>query len=238
MQTDEADIFFLIDHSGSILPTDFLDMKKFIIAFIHTFRIGPQHVRLGVAKYADSPKLEFDLTTYADIKTLEKAVLGIRQLGGGTETGRALEFMVQHFKNAMTSRGHKVPEYLVVITDGKSSDKVKIPAEKLRAQGIVVYAVGVKSADMEELREISGDEKRTFFVNNFDALKPIKDEIITDICSKDGEDTSYIPCSGAGRTECFSRTYRTSTVTSSLPSFRLGAAGSNSRSSASTVLLQ
>ncbi|XP_070692202.1 collagen alpha-6(VI) chain [Pempheris klunzingeri] len=185
VQTDEADIFFLIDHSGSIYPSDFNDMKKFIIEFLHTFRIGPQHVRMGVAKYADSPNLEFDLTTYSDAKTLEKAVEGIKQIGGGTETGKALEFMGPHFDRAMASRGHKVPEYLVVITDGKSSDEVKIPAEKLRSQGVVVYAIGVKNADEVELKEISGNPKRTFFVNNFDALRPIKDDIITDICSQD-----------------------------------------------------
>ncbi|XP_076592743.1 collagen alpha-6(VI) chain [Chaetodon auriga] len=185
IQTDEADIFFLIDHSGSIYPTDFSDMKKFIIEFLHTFRIGPQHVRLGVAKYADAPNLEFDLTTYSDVKTLEKAIEGIKQVGGGTETGRALDFMGPLFDTAMATRGHKVTEYLVVITDGKSSDEVKIPAEKLRSQGVIVYAIGVKNADQVELQEIAGDPKRTFFVNNFDALRPIKDDIITDICSQD-----------------------------------------------------
>ncbi|KAM9309642.1 collagen alpha-6(VI) chain isoform 2-T6 [Pholidichthys leucotaenia] len=184
-QTDEADIYFLIDHSGSIYPSDFYDMKKFIIEFISTFRIGPQHVRMGVAKYADSPNLEFDLSAHSNAVTLEKAVEGIKQIGGGTETGRALEFMSPLFDQAMATRGHKVPEYLVVITDGKSSDEVKAPAEKLRSQGIILYAIGVKNADETELKEIAGDPKRTFFVNNFDALKPIKDDIITDICSQD-----------------------------------------------------
>uniref|UniRef100_A0A667YVW4 VWFA domain-containing protein n=1 Tax=Myripristis murdjan TaxID=586833 RepID=A0A667YVW4_9TELE len=185
IQTDEADIFFLIDHSGSIYPKDFSDMKKFIIEFLDTFRIGPQHVRVGVAKYADSPNLEFDLTTYSDAKSLEKAVENIRQIGGGTQTGAALSFMGPNFERAMGSRGHKVPEYLVVITDGKSSDEVKAPAEKLRAQGVIIYAIGVKNADETELVEIAGNPKKTFFVNDFDALKPIKDDIVTDICSQD-----------------------------------------------------
>ncbi|XP_015247149.1 PREDICTED: collagen alpha-4(VI) chain-like [Cyprinodon variegatus] len=183
IQTEEADIFFLIDQSGSIYPADFVDMKKFLLEFIETFRIGPQYVRLGVAKYADSPTLEFDLTTYTDKKTLEEAVQRIQQVGGGTETGKALTFMSQLFKTAMKTRGHKVPDYLVVITDGKSSDEVKAPAEALRAQGVTVYAIGVKSADVQELEEISNDPKRTFFVNDFDALNPIKDDIITDICT-------------------------------------------------------
>ncbi|KAK5861651.1 hypothetical protein PBY51_017110 [Eleginops maclovinus] len=183
VQKDEADIFFLIDHSGSIYPNDFKDMKKFMIEFLNTFRIGPQHVRIGVVKYADSPDLEFDLTTHSDVKSLEDAVEAIRQIGGGTETGKALTSMVPLFDRALATRGHEVPEYLVVITDGKSADEVKIPAEQVRAQGVTVYAIGVKSADSVQLQEIAGDPKRTFFVNNFDALTPIKDDIITDICS-------------------------------------------------------
>ncbi|XP_063735127.1 collagen alpha-6(VI) chain-like [Eleginops maclovinus] len=183
VQKDEADIFFLIDHSGSIYPNDFKDMKKFMIEFLNTFRIGPQHVRIGVVKYTDSPDLEFDLTTHSDVKSLEDAVEAIRQTGGGTETGKALTSMVPLFDRALATRGHEVPEYLVVITDGKSADEVKIPAEQVRAQGVTVYAIGVKSADSVQLQEIAGDPKRTFFVNNFDALTLIKDDIITDICS-------------------------------------------------------
>ncbi|KAI4789147.1 hypothetical protein KUCAC02_035421, partial [Chaenocephalus aceratus] len=185
VQKEEADIFFLIDHSGSIYPNDFKDMKKFMIEFLNTFRIGPQHVRIGVVKYADSPDLEFDLTTHSDVKSLENAIKAIRQIGGGTETGRALTSMVPHYNRAVVTRGHEVPEYLVVITDGKSADAVKGPAEQVRAQGVTVYAIGVKSADPVQLQEIAGDPKRTFFVNNFDALTPIKDDIITDICSSE-----------------------------------------------------
>ncbi|MEQ2191313.1 hypothetical protein XENOCAPTIV_026362 [Xenoophorus captivus] len=160
-------------------------MKQFILEFIDTFRIGPQYVRLGVVKYADSPNMEFDLTRYVDKDTLKKAVEEIQQLGGGTETGKALEFMGPLFTTAKTSRGHKVPGYLVVITDGKSADKVKAPAEALRLQGVTIYAIGVKEAEVEELGEISGTPKRTFFVNSFDALNLIKDDIITDICTTD-----------------------------------------------------
>lgn len=186
-QTNEADIFFLLDHSGSIYPSDFYDMKKFIVEFLNTFRIGPDHVRIGVAKYADDPILEFDLAVHKDAKSLEKAVLDIKQIGGGTETGKALQFMTQYFDGAAASRGAKVREYLVVITDGKSSDQVKGPAAKLRNQGVHIFAIGVKNADEAELNDIAGSKKRTFYVNDFDALTPIKDEIIIDICSEDGK---------------------------------------------------
>lgn len=117
----------------------------------------------------------------------EKAVLNMRQIGGGTQTGSALSFMGPNFDRANTSRGHKVPEFLIVITDGKSADAVKGPAERLRAQGVIIYAIGVKNADKTELLEIGGSPQKMFLVNDFDALKPIKDDIISDICSPDGK---------------------------------------------------
>ncbi|KAM9309153.1 collagen alpha-6(VI) chain-like [Pholidichthys leucotaenia] len=182
-ETDEADFYFLIDHSGSIQYSDFSEMKKFTTAFINTFRIGPQYVRMGVAKYSDSPELEFDLTAYSDAASLKKAVNDIKQEGGGTNTGSALEFMGPLFDKAKESRD--VKKYLVVITDGKSQDKVKAPAEKLRSQNIIIYAIGVKDANEAELEEIAGDRQRSFYVNNFDALKKINDSIIAHICSEE-----------------------------------------------------
>lgn len=161
-------------------------MKKFIKEFLQTFPIGPQLVHIGVAKYSDSPNLEFGLTTYSDAKQIEKAVDNIEQKGGGTETGKALEFMGPYFEEAIITRAH-VPKYLLVITDGKSSDKVKVPADKLRAKKVNIFAVGVKEADENELREIAGGSKGTFLVNNFDGLKTIKDDIITDICAPDSK---------------------------------------------------
>ncbi|KAL3980101.1 hypothetical protein ACER0C_016174 [Sarotherodon galilaeus] len=185
---DLADIFFLMDDSGSIQNADFYDMQKFIIEFLHTFRIGPDHVRMGLVKYSDSPSLQFDLTQHSDAKTMEKAVEEIRHEGGGTNTGKALSSMKGHFQIAKTSRGYKVSEYLIVITDGKSQDKVQIPAEELRVQGVIIYAIGVNASNDNELNEIAGDPKRKFFVKNFDALKTIKNDIIREICSETCKD--------------------------------------------------
>uniref|UniRef100_A0A4W5RXV3 VWFA domain-containing protein n=1 Tax=Hucho hucho TaxID=62062 RepID=A0A4W5RXV3_9TELE len=184
LQTDEADIFFLIDQS-SIEYSDLADMKTFINEFIHTFHIGPHHVRVGVVKFSHTPTLEFDLTTYPDKPSVEKAVDGITQLGGGTRTRLELTSMGPYFDRAKATRSHKVREYLIVITDGECQDNVKDQAAKLRAQGITIYAIGVKLANDTQLLEIAGSQEKKFFVNNFDALKPIKNDIITDICSPD-----------------------------------------------------
>ncbi|XP_026858408.2 collagen alpha-6(VI) chain isoform X1 [Electrophorus electricus] len=184
-QTEEADIYFLIDHSGSINPEDFQDMKKFILEFLVMFTIGPKRVRVGLVKFASTPTLEFTVTKYKDRASIERAVSNIIQLGGGTDTGKGLTFMDPLFKKAKETRDHKVPEILIVITDGKSQDEVKEPAEELRKQGVSIYAIGVKNANEQELLEIADNSKKMFFVTSFDALNPLKKDIIADICSEE-----------------------------------------------------
>uniref|UniRef100_A0A3B5AQI3 Collagen alpha-6(VI) chain-like n=1 Tax=Stegastes partitus TaxID=144197 RepID=A0A3B5AQI3_9TELE len=184
-QKDEADIYFLLDESSSIHPLDFKEMQKFIIEFLQIFHIGPQNVRMGIAKYSTHPSLEFDLTRYSDAEKMKAAVRAMKHAGGNTYTGEALSFMFKYFEEASKSRVSKVPKYLIVITDGESADEVRAPAEKLRAQDITIYAIGVKNSNQTQLNEIAGDPKRTFHVNNFDALKSINNGIITDICSPD-----------------------------------------------------
>ncbi|KAM3614607.1 uncharacterized protein V6R79_016766 [Siganus canaliculatus] len=184
-QKYEADIFFLMDDSGSIKNPDFQEMVDFIVKFFYSFRIGPEFIRMGLVKFASSPALEFDLTTYTTADRLERAVRHIKHEGGGTETGKALSSMEPYFKRAAATRGTKVPEYLIVITDGESTDAVKAPAALLRAQGVTIYAIGIKDANRTQLLEIAGDNKTVFFVNNFDALKRIDKDITTDICSPD-----------------------------------------------------
>ncbi|XP_066540108.1 collagen alpha-6(VI) chain [Hoplias malabaricus] len=183
-QTEEADIYFLIDDSGSIEHSDFKDMKKFIQEFLLMYNIGPTLVRVGTVKFSDNPTLEFSLTQYRDKVSIDTAVSGIVHKGGGTSTGKALDYMLPLFEEARKTRGRKVREILIVITDGKSQDKVKMPAENLRKNGVSIYAIGVKNASETELLELAGDPDKKFFVTNYDALKPLKHDIVTDICSE------------------------------------------------------
>uniref|UniRef100_A0A3B3BEU4 VWFA domain-containing protein n=1 Tax=Oryzias melastigma TaxID=30732 RepID=A0A3B3BEU4_ORYME len=175
VDTDQADIFFLIEDSGGISQLDFSDTQKFVISFLPFFHIGPRHVRIGLVKYSDSPSLEFDLTEKSDPDAVEKAVLGIRREGGGAYTGRALSFMNAHLERDTASR--RVPRFLIVVTGGEATDEVKGPAEALRQKDVTLLAVGVKNANETQLMEISGDSRRTFYVNHFDALENVCNKI-------------------------------------------------------------
>ncbi|XP_036616385.1 collagen alpha-4(VI) chain-like [Trichosurus vulpecula] len=177
--TEEADIYFLIDGSGSIVPEDFKEMKTFMNQLISVFHVGADQVRFGVVQFSDYSQTEFDISQHTSVAQLQRAIANIQQMEGGTHTGDALRFMKHLFSNVTRD---KVLRFLIVITDGKSQDPVAQAAEELRQENITIYAIGIKSAVTKELVEISGSGNRMFFVNDFDSLEHIQQEVIQDIC--------------------------------------------------------
>ncbi|MGH0126139.1 UNVERIFIED_CONTAM: hypothetical protein FKN15_073539, partial [Acipenser sinensis] len=184
-ETEEADIYFLMDGSGSIKPQDFLDIKKFLIGMVGMFNIGPDNVRIGAVQYATSPILELNITHHSSKIAIQQAIQNIRQVGGGTHTGEALRFMLKCFQSAVTTRPTTVPRYLVTLTDGESQDEVRQAAQTLWKEGVLTYAIGVKDANKTQLQEISGSDDRFFYVYNFDSLKDIKNNVVREICSQE-----------------------------------------------------
>lgn len=188
LQTEEADIYFLIDESGSINTEEFPLMKTFILEFLLMFHIGPKHVRVGLVKFSSQPKREVNLLDIKDRESFEDAVEKVYQEGGGTNIGKAIHEMQSFFQEAVASRPNlEIPRILIVITDGKSQDEVETPAKLLREQGVIIYTIGVRGANQHELEDISGDPGKTFMVNNFDALLQIRHNIIRKMCSKEGK---------------------------------------------------
>uniref|UniRef100_F7EWH1 VWFA domain-containing protein n=1 Tax=Monodelphis domestica TaxID=13616 RepID=F7EWH1_MONDO len=185
VETEEADIYLLIDGSGSIYPTDFQEMKAFLSEVIEMFTIAPYKVRVGAVQYSHIQELEFEINKYSNKNDLGKAIDNIWQLGGNTNTGAALDFTLGLLQRAKTQRGNKVPCHLIVLTDGMSDDNVLEPAKKLKDENINVYAIGVKEANRTQLLEIAGTEKRVYYVYNFDSLKDIKNQVVQGICSKE-----------------------------------------------------
>lgn len=185
MNTEEADIYFLLDTSGGT-HTDFEDVKNFILYLLKLFSIGQHRVRAGIVKADGTPTLQFSVKDHKNRVSLETDVRNMIPPSGGKETGVALTYVAKCFREAKASRPASVQEILIVITDKKSQDDVSDPATELRDLGVSVYAVGVRDADQDELLKMADDSK-VFFVPNYDALNAIKTDVLTDICSQKGK---------------------------------------------------
>lgn len=110
------------------------------------------------------------------------AIDGIKYPGGGTKTGAALNKAKSELFEKSARAG--VPNIAIVITDGKSKDSIRAPAQQLRDSGCTVFSVGIgKNYNKEQLREMATDpDSQHVMKADFDALDTIVETIVGNAC--------------------------------------------------------
>ncbi|XP_019742733.1 collagen alpha-1(XII) chain isoform X4 [Hippocampus comes] len=181
----QADIVLLVDGSWSIGRLNFKTIRSFIARMVGVFDIGPKRVQIGLAQYSGDPKTEWHLDAHQTRESLLDAISNLPYKGGNTLTGLALNYLLQNnFKEnvGMRPSARKIG---VLITDGKSQDDVIINSQRLRDQGIELYAIGVKNADENELRSIATDpdDIHMYNVADFSFLLDIVDRLTVNLCN-------------------------------------------------------
>ncbi|XP_061158183.1 collagen alpha-1(XII) chain-like isoform X19 [Syngnathus typhle] len=181
----QADIVLLVDGSWSIGRLNFKTIRSFIARMVGVFDIGPNRVQIGLAQYSGDPKTEWHLDAHPTRESLLDAISNLPYKGGNTLTGLALNYLLQNnFKEnvGMRPNSRKIG---VLITDGKSQDDVNINSQRLREEGIELYAIGVKNADENELRSIATDpdDIHMYNVADFSFLLDIVDRLTDNLCN-------------------------------------------------------
>eukprot|EP00063_Salmo_salar_P053579 XP_014028414.1 PREDICTED: collagen alpha-3(VI) chain-like [Salmo salar] len=175
----ERDVAFLIDGSDNV-RADFPYIRDFIIKVIEPLDIGQDRVRISVVQHSERPAPNFYLNTYKNKAEVLRAVNDLRLAGGrNLNTGMALKFM----KDTILSPVHgsraaqNVPQFLIVLTAGKSKDSVKESAGALKTNGVVPFAVGVKDADPKQIEAISHNPSFAFNVKEFSQLNMVQQRL-------------------------------------------------------------
>ncbi|KAL4624073.1 collagen alpha-1(XII) chain-like isoform X2 [Arapaima gigas] len=216
----QADVVLLVDGSYSIGLANFAKVRAFLEVLVNSFDIGPNKVQISLVQYSRDPHTEFALNTHHDRNAVVKAVRTFPYRGGSTNTGKAMTYVRE--KIFVTTRGARtnVPRVMILITDGKSSDAFKDPAEKLRNSDVEIFAVGVKDAVRTELEAIANPPADThvYTVEDFDAFQRISKELTQSICLRIEQELrnimmrSLIPPESLQFSEVTSRSFRTSWV--------------------------
>lgn len=175
----ERDVAFLIDGSDDVRG-DFNHIRDFISKVIAPLDIGPDKVRVAVVQHSERPTPNFYLNTYQTKDEVLRAVNGLSLAGGRSlNTGAALTFM----KNNILTPGYgsraaqNVPQFLIVLTGGRSRDSVREPAVALKTEGVVPFGVGVKNADRKQIEAISHNPSFAFNVKEFSELSTVNEKI-------------------------------------------------------------
>ena len=174
-----ADIVFVLDSSTSLWPSDFRKQLDFVVGVVDLFNISPHDIRIGAVSFSHWAFLDFNLNQYHTKEDVKEAILDIDQIGGDTNLASAIAFMRDDMFHEENGARADVPHVAIVMTDGKSNDKLKTAYESgvTRAFGIHVFAVGVgPNVQNETLRNIASRpwDHYVFTVDDYSALQKLR----------------------------------------------------------------
>lgn len=192
---DKRDVVFLVDGSNAV-P----NIRDMILRVVDKLDVGLDNVRVSVVQYSDDTKLEFLLNEHSTKDEVKAAVQRMRNKGGNQlNTGFALDWVTKNiYRRSAGSRIEEgVPQFLILVTGGKSSDDVYGPATQLKRNMVAPLAVGGKNADADELRAISLKPELTYTVRDFRQLPTVEQQMLTSVTTMTTKDitdiTSVIP---------------------------------------------
>lgn len=178
---NERDVAFLIDGTDNV-RADFRYIRDFIRKVVEPLDVGIDRVRVSVVQHSERPTPSFYLNSYKTKDEVISAINGLQLVGGRSlNTGSALKFM----KDTILSESYgsrasqQVPQFLIVLTGGKSRDSVTDAAGALKTEGVVPFGVGVKDADPRQIQAISHNPSFAFTVREFSELDTVRQKLNT-----------------------------------------------------------
>uniref|UniRef100_A0AAY5ETZ1 Collagen alpha-1(XII) chain n=1 Tax=Electrophorus electricus TaxID=8005 RepID=A0AAY5ETZ1_ELEEL len=212
----QADVVLLVDGSYSIGLLNFAKVRAFLEVLVNSFDIGPRKVQISLVQYSRDPHTEFYLDTHHGLSAVIKAVRTFPYRGGSTNTGKAMTYVREKIFIANRGARANIPRVMILITDGKSSDAFKDPANRLKNTDVEIFAVGVKDAVRSELEAIANPpvETHVYTVEDFDAFQRISKELTQSICLRIEQELlnikkrSLLPPKSLSFSEITSRSFR------------------------------
>ncbi|XP_068429109.1 collagen alpha-3(VI) chain-like [Clinocottus analis] len=194
---EKRDVVFLIDGTTAV-RSEFPSIREMIRRVVEKLDVGLDKVRISVVQYSDVPKMEFLLNEFSTKDEVRQAVTKLRSKGGDRlNTGRALEWVYRNIyqRSAGSRIEDGVPQFLILVTGGKSTDDVSAAAEQLKRNRVAPLAIGSRNADAEELRQISLKPELVYTVDSFQQLPRVESQLIDSVRTTTTTDiiNSYVP---------------------------------------------
>ncbi|XP_036118869.1 vitrin [Molossus molossus] len=180
---NSADVGFVIDGSSSVGTGNFRTVLQFVANLSKEFEISDTDTRIGAVQYTYEQRLEFGFDTYSTKPDILNAIRRVGYWSGGTSTGAAIRYALEQlFKKSKPNKR----KLMILITDGRSYDDIRIPAMAAHNKGVITYAIGVAWAAQDELEVLATHPAKdhAFFVDEFDNLYTLAPKVIQNICTE------------------------------------------------------
>ncbi|XP_076111945.1 uncharacterized protein LOC143080130 isoform X2 [Mytilus galloprovincialis] len=183
----KADLVFMVDSSSTVGNLNLEKTENFIKNFVTKLNVGKNAVHVGLEQYGSRPSSEFALRMYDNRYDVLKAIHGMQLMGGGTNTGDAIEFAKTTMFSPAAGARSNVPRIAIMVTDGGTSETTAAinQANEARLAHISMIGVGVGGlVNMNELNSIADkpSASHVITVRNYDELESISNQLMTMTC--------------------------------------------------------
>ena len=155
------DLGFLLDGSPGRFSSRVI--MQYIKETVRRFEVSSTRVRIGIVLYTSRPTLIMRFgRTYARVQ-IYRVVDRMQLRGrGGRYLGRALTYTGRYLFKSKPRCGRR--RVLIVLTSGKSRDRIRRPARRLHASGVEIYAIGIGRVRRRSLLQIATGSRHVFNV--------------------------------------------------------------------------
>lgn len=174
---------FLLDGSDGT-RSGFSAMRDFVQRVVETLSVDDKKDRVSVVQYSRDATVHFYLNTYTTKREIIDTLRGLRHKGGrARSTGEALQYLRNNVftASAGSRRTEGVPQVLIVLTGGRSSDSVDTPASALKQLGVLMFAIGSSGSDNSELQKISHHPTSALTIPEFNDLSNVEQKLLSSV---------------------------------------------------------
>ena len=170
-----------MDGSSSVGQQNFVQFLSLVKGTYHAFPISEEEIRIALIVISDEGKVAFNFDKDSEMAEIDKNVDYVTFPGGKRNVGNAISATIRSVL-AVSGRRGMVPQMLVSIVTGKSSDDIKSMMKELRRAKVKSIAVGVGSMiNQDELRMIADDGQNVVVNSDLSKLETSIPEIVRKI---------------------------------------------------------
>lgn len=180
-EQESADVVLLIDGSQNIGAANFPYVRDLVLRIIEPLDVGRDTVRVALALYNGNPDIKFYLNSYDSKSSILEAVKGLAYSGGDeSNLGAAMEEVAESLlSEAAGGRADEgVPQMLVIISAGPSTDDTGAADRALKRAGVITFGVTIGDSATADLEAVATDKSFVMSASDFSTVASMSDQLL------------------------------------------------------------
>lgn len=193
----KADIFFLIDNSGSLWHggrNGFYDEKAFVTSVLSKIKIAKPATRVAIIRFGDTATIDINYVSNLNVQQLNNKCEFTKEFENVRYTGvmtnmregfiRVKEILLGRYSTNVRpwrefGKTTNVNKVVFLLTDGKwnnggnPSDQIKI----LKNEKVEIFTIGISNVDQNFLKQSATSPDQYFYYNEFKDFRKLATHI-------------------------------------------------------------